>query len=471
MSKLAFRRADGSFRSSYRVGGEGGVATPPKDRRSGGGATLGGGVITAPTNRAVTLTESGGVDCTQLLKIESHGDYSTINFYCGLQDVVAGLAVLFKLAPGDDPLLQFDHLEVGNARGFKTIYRGDGITLYCCPIGGIKVSRSTLVEMKGEFLERFTWDEYRQFIRYVEEFCEEHPDTRRRFKCTRFDWAWDRHDISPILLKRACKRGNIRCSVNRGVDGWFRWYESAAALESFRVVDIDDVELVKEGKYGAGETLYLGHRKSSRMIRCYNSRGFNRLEFESHDDRSDAILHDLLHYDADRCAQRMTEHLRDFVDFVDSSASSNISRCDLLPFWKKFVGLAGRALLKIPRYLTSAVGAIKREIDRGVKSTARLLALLKDTPFEKKLDGWIEGAISGLLCRGAEKINRGRAALRSVLQNEGEGGLVFAGVSLVDELRAGLCRLLPVDVDPYEYDRGKVLAPVVCEVKTQPSLF
>lgn len=444
MSKLAFRRLDGSFRSSVSLGGGGGDAVPPKDRRSGGTAALGGGVTSAPTNRALTLTVPAIGESAQLLTVESDQDYCTINFYCGLDDVVSGLALLFKLPPGEDPLLQFERHDVGNARGYRCLHKGDAITLYSSPFCGIKVSRSTLVEMKGEFLERFTWDEFRQFVRYVEGFCELHPDTREGFRCTRFDFAWDRHDVSPAVLKRACKRGSIRSNVNRGVAGWYRWYESAAALEQFRVVDPDDVELVKEGKYGAGQTLYLGHRSSNRMLRCYNSRGFNRLEFESHGDRSNAIFHDLLHYDADRCSGRMLEHLRDFVDFVDASSSANISRCELLPFWKKFVGVAGRALLKIPRYVTSAVVAVKREIVRRVESAARLVVLLQGTPLASKADAWIAGAVSSVVCKSLEKINRGRAALRSVLENEGEGGVLVAGSGILDELRAGVSRFVPV---------------------------
>lgn len=427
--------------------GRGGWAGTPIDLRSGvpaPDAKVGNG-DTAPTNRAVTLTEAGaGQDQIQLFDVESHIDWLAITFYCGLAEVLSGLAILLRLAPGDDPLLGFKEYQ-GKSLNFLRWFVGESITIHSDPDPDRprKTKRAVRIEFKGQALERFALADLFEFIRYVESFCEVHPRWGTRFKCTRLDWAWDGHSITPAMIDAAMDQDNLRTNVNRAYDGWGRLQRSRKALSSFRIVDLMDLEPVKSNKHKAGSTVYLGHRTSTRMLRCYDCRGFNRLEVEFKDQRSDRILHELLESGdaaADRAASRMLEHLRAFVDFVDRSSSSNISRCELLPWWKEFVGQASRAVLQIPRVLTDAALAVKRVFKRAVNAFAEVILISKHTCVEVELQKIVERTVDCVLLRSPEKVNRQRLALKQLLEGEGDESFRnMNSLGLLDQLRLGGC--------------------------------
>lgn len=96
----------------------------------------------------------------------------------------------------------------------------------------------------------------------------------------------------------------------------------------------------------SGDTIYMGSRKSTAFARCYDERGFTRLELELKGSRAAAAA-ELLFETLDVFGATALGLVRDFVDFVDKDSSANRSRCDLLPYWHDFVGSVSRMRVQI----------------------------------------------------------------------------------------------------------------------------
>jgi hypothetical protein len=64
--------------------------------------------------------------------------------------------------------------------------------------------------------------------------------------------------------------------------------------------------------------------------------------------------------------------LREFVDFVDASASSNISRAPLLPVWEAFIGMVARVAMQLVGNAAPSVERVKRWIEHQVSATLAL---------------------------------------------------------------------------------------------------
>jgi hypothetical protein len=125
-----------------------------------------------------------------------------------------------------------------------------------------------------------------------------------------------------------------------------------------------------------GDTFEWGQRTSkSRMVRVYDRREAEtgvRFEMEWRGDRSDLLARELAGLAPQAWATRSIAHLRDFIDFIDSSSSSNVSRCDLLPWWAGFVQGINRIRMKIVRPVRPLVEKVANMIARHRKGVATL---------------------------------------------------------------------------------------------------
>ncbi len=177
-----------------------------------------------------------------------------------------------------------------------------------------------------------------------------------QMRATRIDLAVDNCDFSPADLRDEWHRDNVRTSCKparnpmpgrEGVRSC-SWYSSPS-----------------------GDTFNMGSRKATAFARCYNERGFTRFELELKGNRATKVA-DLVLAEPDSAAETALSIVRDFVDFVDAAASSNRSRCPLLPFWERFVAGACRARVRLdPRPEPS----ITRTVDWVEGQVARSLAL------------------------------------------------------------------------------------------------
>ena len=114
-------------------------------------------------------------------------------------------------------------------------------------------------------------------------------------------------------------------------------------------------------KNNDGNTLYIGTRKSGRMVRIYDKRGPTRLELEFRDKWADKVCEILATSPAKYWLFECMSILRDFVDFVDAASSGgNISRAPLLPWWNTFIDGAEKAELQVGR-AQQAVTAMRME--------------------------------------------------------------------------------------------------------------
>lgn len=113
-----------------------------------------------------------------------------------------------------------------------------------------------------------------------------------------------------------------------------------------------------KGADDEGDKLTIGSRASEQYLRVYDRRGFTRMELELKGNMARAFRDVLL--SADEVFKRTAVGmLRQFVDFVDAAATSNISRAPLLPAWASFTEELERVRIRV-------VGAVQPTVDRVV---------------------------------------------------------------------------------------------------------
>lgn len=117
-----------------------------------------------------------------------------------------------------------------------------------------------------------------------------------------------------------------------------------------------DVKL--KGPPSEGDKLTVGSRASEQYVRVYDRRGFTRMELELKGEMARAYR-DVLLADDETFVRTTFGVLRQFVDFVDASASSNISRAPLLTVWEAFTGRLERVRIRV-------AGAVEPSVDRVV---------------------------------------------------------------------------------------------------------
>ncbi len=161
---------------------------------------------------------------------------------------------------------------------------------------------------------------------------------------SRADLAFDGAPFSPADMADWVRAGSIRCKSSS------RHYT-------------EDL-----GTSPDGNTLTLGSRSSERYLRAYDGRGFTRVELELKGDYARAFLPVLLAEDAEFAAA-LVGLLRDFVDFVDASSSSNISRADLLPSWEAFTAGLERVRLRVAASVAPTIERLERYIRKQVAAS------------------------------------------------------------------------------------------------------
>lgn len=144
-------------------------------------------------------------------------------------------------------------------------------------------------------------------------------DAGWRWHVTRIDLTWDGCPFTPAELFAAGKAGNIRSRLE--------------GMKSVQWMQNDE-----------GNTAALGDRGTSFYLRCYDKRGFTRLEVELQSDWAKEFGRQVLAVlDVPQWKERAVAWLRRGVDFVDREKSTRVERCPHLPWWSAFVGAAEKA--------------------------------------------------------------------------------------------------------------------------------
>lgn len=116
-----------------------------------------------------------------------------------------------------------------------------------------------------------------------------------------------------------------------------------------------------------GETLYLGSRQSSQLLRVYDARGFTRVELELKHEAAKSFKA-ILMGDTLLFAQQAVGVLREFVDFVDTSSDSNVTRAPLLPLWQQFTKALERVKLKLAPKEVKTLEQVKNWLEYQVSA-------------------------------------------------------------------------------------------------------
>jgi hypothetical protein len=261
-------------------------------------------------------------------------------------------------------------------RGYKKLWVSPiGVTLYAEPIN--KDQTHCHIEIKGKALDTIGQGRLIGFAKTIDREFE-------KWNVTRFDGAYDHSDITPHMLKAAYEDRQIRTHCRTT-----KWIESQAPNGV------------------VSSTWYLGNRGegTERLMRCYDVRGYNRIELELRKTRADMVFKDLLKTDLTLWPKRFMEHVRDFVDVIDAdTGSGNRSRADLIGWWADFVKDAEKAGMRletkdpsldrskewVEHSVVTTLGMLLdsgkvdqdwlfREIERGRKKMSRRQQLLSDT--------------------------------------------------------------------------------------------
>ncbi|MBW7856698.1 MAG: replication initiation factor domain-containing protein [Ignavibacteria bacterium] len=175
-------------------------------------------------------------------------------------------------------------------------------------------------------------------------------------RASRLDIALDHCGFTPAQLREEWIRGNVRtlCKVPEGAREDRQW----------RTCSWD--------QNAQGDTFSMGSRTSGQFARCYDQRGFTRLELElkGRTAEASALPFFVAVGTADEGTVRCTALalVRRFVDFVDASSDENASRRSLLPFWEAFCGSVERARVRLEGQvvatLEEAAGWLRRSVSR-----------------------------------------------------------------------------------------------------------
>lgn len=155
---------------------------------------------------------------------------------------------------------------------------------------------------------------------------------------SRVDVALDGAGFTPRQAAAWVRDGNVRCKSQR---------------RKF----VEDL-----GGGSDGETLTLGSRSSARFLRIYDARGFTRVELELKEGAARGFR-DVLTGAVEDFPKKALGVLRDFVDFVDSSQDSNVSRAPLLSSWAALVAGVQRVRLAVQGRAAPSVERVRRYVE------------------------------------------------------------------------------------------------------------
>lgn len=271
----------------------------------------------------------------------------------------------------EDPEKYFELLDNG-ARGFACVHLAPSAAIYSEPRTKTQAGDYVHIELKGGALENV---EFKDLMRFVNNL----HDGYSRVQCTRIDTKWIDAPVSPRQVYDAAKAGNIRVACRR-VPGWLRWFSSDVGTE---------LPEQNPGSLGAGESCYVGQRKSPRHLCVYNGRGRNDFEFRSKDERATLLLDDLRKLSSlERASDRAMAYVLDFVSFVDVSERTNVSEAPPLEWWAFFLDGVKRAGVKIVKKAGDFVRGAREQLKRA----ARVVALWKRATKSEWVDEQLAAA-------------------------------------------------------------------------------
>ena len=198
-----------------------------------------------------------------------------------------------------------------------------------------------------------------------------------RVNAKRVDYRWDGHGLSPYLLEHHRQLGNF----------------------TSRAFGPSEHDLQANAE---GSTFYLGNPKKSprtRLLRCYDRRGYNRLEGEWHEPWADDMCRELLVVPRAGWSQVAMGYARGMVDFVDAARATRVSRAPLLPWWEAFVGEAMKVTRRVhsldaQRLETLPIGQADAWVQRNARALVRLFDALGSAWVESRARHWAAGKLT-----------------------------------------------------------------------------
>lgn len=160
---------------------------------------------------------------------------------------------------------------------------------------------------------------------------------------TRHDIAFDHAPFSPRQVATWVREGNIRCRAQK---------------RKFN----EDL-----GNNQDGETVYIGSRQSSQLLRVYDARGFTRVELELKGNMARESLQ-LLLAPAEEFIAKSVGVLREFVDFVDTSVDQNVSRAPLILLWSDFTQQLERAKIRVSEVVDHTIEQVQEWLEKQVSA-------------------------------------------------------------------------------------------------------
>lgn len=225
-----------------------------------------------------------------------------------------------------------------------------------------------LVECPGAACEFLGWEKLKVL------FC--------NAELSRVDVAFDGAPFSPKEMVDWTRRGDIRTRARV-----IRFHEKI------------------RGGDEEGDSLTIGSRSSEQFLRAYDRRGFTRIELEFKESAARAFKAVLLSEPEEFRASSIGA-LRQFVDFVDASSASNISRAGLLPLWEAFTEGLARVKIRVGGSVLPTCERVVQYIEHQAAATLYVYQRL----------GY---SVSALLKLGAQRL---RSRHRSVLAFAGASG-------------------------------------------------
>jgi DNA relaxase NicK len=219
------------------------------------------------------------------------------------------------------------------------------------------------IELPGQACDAIPDQVFQQFINDLKRF--------ERFNVNRADLAWDGVPFTPEQVKQAVDQEQLRSLVKR----------KTLVFTSSTYAERDNGEL-------GTNTLSLGSRQSSRMLRVYDKRGPTRLEFQIREDRANAVVKEVLTQPVEMWAELCIAHLRDYIDFVDPETQK------LLDWWDQFIQEKGRAMKTVSDARQKELDRIIGWIDSQVASS---LSVVADVVGEESVQAFV---VSGRRKRG-----------------------------------------------------------------------
>ena len=185
------------------------------------------------------------------------------------------------------------------------------------------------------------------------------------FKVTRLDLAFDELFFTPTdFYNHLLTDNDILTFANR-------------RTIKFHIAPFEARENGEIGTSG----VYLGSRKSERMIRVYDLHGFTRLELQLKQDRADAIARHIFISEYPDWEQIAKSHLRQFVDFPSWD------------YWIFFISSVVRSDLIIASARLMTLEKSKKYIEEQVSPTLSVLQdVLGEGDFAQYLERTLEQA-------------------------------------------------------------------------------